>query len=202
MATKITVAHSPDSDDAFMFWALSQGVLDTGGIAVEHVLADIETLNQAAFQGRYEVTALSLHAYAYLHDRYQLMPSGASFGDGYGPVVVAREPRTREALAGKRVLIPGQLTTAHLALRLWQSDVETVVVPFDEILPRVRAGEGEAGVVIHEGQLTYGEQGLHSVVDLGAWWKEETGGPLPLGANGIRRDLPEDVKRLLCRLLR
>jgi len=200
--TKIHIAHSPDSDDAFMFWALSQGVLDTDGIAVEHVLADIETLNQAAFAGRYEVTALSLHAYAYLHDRYQLMPSGASFGDGYGPVVVAKEPRTREDLAGVEVAIPGKLTTAALALRLWQPAVATRIVPFDQVLDVVARGEAAAGVVIHEGQLTYGEQGLHAVVDLGAWWKAETGGPLPLGANGIRRDLPEDTKRLLCRLLR
>jgi 5,8-dihydroxy-2-naphthoate synthase len=199
---KISIAHSPDSDDAFMFWALSQGVLDTDGITVEHVLADIETLNQAAFAGRYEVTALSLHAYAYLHDRYQLMPSGASFGDGYGPVVVAKRPLDRGDLAGVEVAIPGKLTTAALALRLWQPAVATRIVPFDEVLDVVARGEVVAGVVIHEGQLTYGEQGLHAVVDLGAWWKEETGGPLPLGANGIRRDLPEDTKRLLCRLLR
>ena len=200
--TTIHIAHSPDSDDAFMFWALSQGVLDTDGIAVEHVLADIETLNQAAFAGRYEVTALSLHAYAYLHDRYQLMPSGASFGDGYGPVVVAKERLAREDLAGVVVAIPGKLTTAALALRLWQPAVETRIVPFDQVLDVVARGEAAAGVVIHEGQLTYGEQGLVSLVDLGAWWKEETGGPLPLGANGIRRDLPEETKRLLCRLLR
>ena len=199
---KVHIAHSPDSDDAFMFWALSQGVLDTDGIAVEHVLADIETLNQAAFEGRYEVTALSLHAYAHLHDRYQLMPSGASFGDGYGPVVVAKEHFEREDLTGMEVAIPGRLTTAALALKLWQPAVSTRVVPFDEILDVVARGEAAAGVVIHEGQLTYGEQGLVSIVDLGAWWKEETGGPLPLGANGIRRDLPEETKRLLCRLLR
>ncbi len=199
---KVHIAHSPDSDDAFMFWALSQGVLDTDGIAVEHVLADIETLNQAAFEGRYEVTALSLHAYAHLHDRYQLMPSGASFGDGYGPVVVAKERFEREDLTGMEVAIPGRLTTAALALKLWQPAVSTRVVPFDQILDVVASGEAAAGVVIHEGQLTYGEQGLVSIVDLGAWWKEETGGPLPLGANGIRRDLPEDTKRLLCRLLR
>lgn len=198
----VRIAHSPDSDDAFMFWALTQGVLDTEGLRVEHVLADIETLNQAAFTGTYEVTALSLHAYAYLHDRYQLMPSGASFGDGYGPVVVARRPLRRADLAGVEVAIPGELTTAALALRLWQPAAATRVVPFDRILDVVAAGEAEAGVVIHEGQLTYAEQGLQPVVDLGAWWGEETGGPLPLGANGIRRDLPEELKSLLCRLLR
>jgi 1,4-dihydroxy-6-naphthoate synthase len=197
----VRIAHSPDSDDAFMFWALTQGVLDLEGLQIEHVLADIETLNQAAFEGRYEVTALSFHAYAHLHDRYQLMPSGASFGDGYGPVVVARRPLARADLAGMEVAIPGRLTTAALALRLWQPAVATRILPFDAILEAVAAGEVEAGVVIHEGQLTYGEQGLAAVVDLGAWWREETGGPLPLGGNGIRRDLPEETKALLCRLL-
>jgi 1,4-dihydroxy-6-naphthoate synthase len=199
---KIHIAHSPDSDDAFMFWALSQGVLDTHGLEIEHVLADIETLNRAAFAGRYEVTALSVHAYAYLHDRYQLMPSGASFGDGYGPVVVAKQPMEQRDLAGVEVAIPGELTSAALTLRLWQPAVTTRVVPFDTILDVVAGGEAVAGVVIHEGQLTYGDQGLHAVADLGKWWHVQTGGPLPLGANGIRRDLPEEVKSLLCRLLR
>jgi 1,4-dihydroxy-6-naphthoate synthase len=197
----VRIAHSPDSDDAFMFYALTQGVLDTAGLEIEHVLADIETLNQAAFAGTYDVTALSFHAYAHLHDRYQLMPSGASFGDGYGPVVVSRRALSREDLAGVEVAIPGKLTTAALALRLWQPQVSTRVLPFDAILEAVSAGDVEAGVVIHEGQLTYGESGLRAVVDLGAWWREETGGPLPLGGNGIRRDLPEDVKARLCRLL-
>jgi 1,4-dihydroxy-6-naphthoate synthase len=226
--TTVRVAHSPDSDDAFMFYALTQGRLDVSGLAVEHVLGDIESLNQAAFAGTYEVTALSFHAYAHLADRYQLMPSGASFGDGYGPVVVCRAPpppaaagsagsspaaasaegaaagtaqTSRERLAGRTVAIPGRLTTAHLALRLWQPAVEVRVVPFDRILEAVAAGEVEAGVVIHEGQLTYGDLGLSAVVDLGAWWKQETGLPLPLGGNGIRRDLDEALKRRLCRLL-
>ena len=197
----VRIAHSPDSDDAFMFYALTQGQLDTAGLAVEHVLRDIESLNQAAFSGTYEITALSFHAYAHLADRYQLMPSGASFGDGYGPIVVCREPLARGDLAGLTVAIPGQLTTAHLALRLWQPEVEVRVVPFDRILDVVAAGEAAAGVVIHEGQLTYPEQGLHAVVDLGAWWKADTGLPLPLGGNGIRRDLEEPLKRRLCRLL-
>lgn len=197
----VRIAHSPDSDDAFMFYALTQGQLDTAGLAVEHVLRDIESLNQAAFAGTYEITALSFHAYAHLADRYQLMPSGASFGDGYGPIVVCREPLARQDLAGLTVAIPGQLTTAHLALRLWQPEVEVRVVPFDRILDVVAAGEAAAGVVIHEGQLTYAEQGLHSVVDLGAWWKADTGLPLPLGGNGIRRDIEEPLKRRLCRLL-
>ena len=199
--TTVRIAHSPDSDDAFMFYALTQGVLETGGLEIEHVLADIETLNQAAFTGTYEVTALSFHAYAHLHDRYQLMPSGASFGDGYGPVVVARRELARGDLAGVEVAIPGKLTTAALTLRLWQPEARTRILPFDRILEAVAAGEAEAGVVIHEGQLTYGDSGLHAVVDLGAWWREETGGPLPLGGNGIRRDLPEELKARLCRLL-
>jgi 1,4-dihydroxy-6-naphthoate synthase len=199
--TTLRIAHSPDSDDAFMFYALTQGLLDTRGLKVEHVLADIETLNQAAFQGTYEITALSFHAYAYLADRYQLMPSGASFGDGYGPVVVSRSPLGRADLPGLRVAIPGRLTTAALALHLWQPEVATKILPFDKILDAVLDGEVDAGVVIHEGQLTYADLGLHAVVDLGLWWKEQTGGPLPLGGNGIRRDLPEDVKTLACRLL-
>ncbi len=199
--TLIRIAHSPDSDDAFMFYALTQSLLDTSGLTIEHQLADIETLNQAAFEGRYEITALSFHGYAYLADRYRLMPSGASFGDGYGPVVVARQTFDRAGLAGRRVAIPGRLTTAALTLRLWQPQVETAVVPFDQILPAVASGEFEAGVVIHEGQLTFQEHGLQAVVDLGAWWKTETGGPLPLGGNGIRRDLPEELQQRLCRLL-
>lgn len=199
--TTVRIAHSPDSDDAFMFYALTQGLLDTEGLAIEHVLSDIESLNQAAFEGTYEITALSFHAYAHLADRYQLMPSGASFGDGYGPVVVATSGQSRDGLSGKRVAIPGELTTAHLALRLWQPDVTTVNVGFDEIFDTVSGGSVDAGVVIHEGQLTYADIGLHKVVDLGEWWQQETSGPLPLGANGIRRDLPRELKARLCRLL-
>ena len=201
----VRIAHSPDSDDAFMFYALTRGLLDVEGLDVSHELADIETLNRAAFEGRYEISALSIHAYAHLHDRYRLMPSGASFGDGYGPVVVAREPLAAADLDGRRVAIPGTLTTAALALGLWARqqgiEIETEVVPFDRILDVVAAGEHAAGVVIHEGQLTYGDQGLASVVDLGVWWKGDTGLPLPLGGNGIRRDLPEELQRRLCRLL-
>jgi 1,4-dihydroxy-6-naphthoate synthase len=203
--TTVRIAHSPDSDDAFMFYALTQGVLDVEGLDVSHVLRDIETLNRAAFDGTYEITALSIHAYAHLADRYALMPSGASFGDGYGPVVVARQPLAGAELAGRRVAIPGTLTTAALALGLWtrQLGVEVVaeVVPFDRILEVVAAGEFDAGVVIHEGQLTFADQGLARVEDLGAWWKADTGLPLPLGGNGIRRDLPADLQRRLCRLL-
>ncbi|HEX2223033.1 MAG TPA: MqnA/MqnD/SBP family protein [Thermoanaerobaculia bacterium] len=199
--TPIRIAHSPDSDDAFMFYALTQGVLDVEGLDISHVLQDIETLNQAAFQGTYEITAFSFHAYAHLADRYQIMPSGASFGDGYGPIVVSREPLGRADLVGRKMAIPGELTTAHLALRLWQPEVTTELHSFDKILDVVLSGEVDAGVVIHEGQLTYGDLGLRKVVDLGEWWQEETGGPLPLGGNGIRRDLDENLKKRLCRLL-
>jgi 1,4-dihydroxy-6-naphthoate synthase len=200
--TPVRIAHSPDSDDAFMFYALTQGLLDTEGLEISHVLRDIESLNQAAFDGTYEITALSIHGYAYLADRYALMPSGASFGDGYGPVVVARRETSRDDLRGVEVAIPGKLTTAHLALRLWQPEARTRIVPFDRILDVVQAGEVAAGVVIHEGQLTFHEQGLRPVVDLGAWWKEETGGPLPLGGNGIRKDIEPGLRDRLCHLLR
>jgi 1,4-dihydroxy-6-naphthoate synthase len=199
--TLVRIAHSPDSDDAFMFYALTQGILDVSGLEISHVLRDIQTLNEAAFQGTYEITALSFHAYAHLADRYELMPSGASFGDGYGPLVVTREPTTREALQGKRIAMPGKLTTAHLATRLWQPDFEAVWTPFDEILPVVKSGAVDAGVVIHEGQLTYGDEGLHAVVDLGEWWKADTGLPLPLGGNGIRADIEPGLKSRLCDLL-
>jgi 1,4-dihydroxy-6-naphthoate synthase len=197
----IRIAHSPDSDDAFMFYALTQGLLPTEGLEISHVLQDIETLNQAAFAGTYEITALSFHGYAHLADRYQLMPSGASFGDNYGPIVVSREPLRRGDLVGRTVAIPGELTTAHLALKLWQPEVTTTIVPFDQILDAVEDGRVEAGVVIHEGQLTYGDLGLRKVVDLGEWWHDETGGPLPLGGNGIRRDIEPELKQRLCRLL-
>ena len=201
MKAKIRIAHSPDSDDAFMFYAMTQGRLDGEGLEITHVLRDIESLNQAAFSGTYEITALSFHAWAKLHRIYRLMPSGASFGDGYGPVVVSRSGLTRDDLAGSTVVIPGELTTAHLVLRLWQPEVQTRVVPFDQILEEVLQGRAVAGVVIHEGQLTFGDMGLHRVVDLGGWWKEETGGPLPLGCNGIRRDIEPALAQRLCRLL-
>lgn len=204
--TRVRIAHSPDSDDAFMFYALTQGILDTDGLDVSHVLNDIETLNQAAFEGTYEITAISFHAYAYLQDRYRVMPSGASFGDDYGPVIVAGSAMKPADLAGRKVAVPGKLTTATLTLGLWCRahgiEVETAIVPFDRILDVVRDGEYAAGVVIHEGQLTYGDEGLTLIDDLGAWWHRETGLPLPLGCNVIRRDLPEDLQHRLCGLLR
>jgi 1,4-dihydroxy-6-naphthoate synthase len=195
--TRITVAHSPDSDDAFMFFGLASGAVTTHGIVVDQILADIETLNRAAFEGRYEVTAVSFHAYAHLVDKYALLPHGASMGDRYGPIVVAR---AGEALAvkGARIAIPGTLTTAYLALRLYEPDFEYVVVPFDEIQAAVLAAKADAGLLIHEGQLTYAEEGLSKIVDLGEWWADRTGGlPLPLGGNIIRRDLgPEMISRV------
>lgn len=200
---KITIAHSPDSDDAFMHYAIGQGKVDPGPYEFDHVLSDIETLNHAAREGRYEVTALSIHGYAHLSDRYALLNHGASMGEGYGPVVVAREARTREQLAGATVAIPGEWTSAALALRLWYPGVQTKVVPFDEILDAVKRGDVDAGAIIHEGQLTYADEGLHAVVDLGVWWASETDGlPLPLGGNAIRRDLGAEHMRAVSRILR
>jgi 1,4-dihydroxy-6-naphthoate synthase len=201
--TLIRVAHSPDSDDAFMFYALAEGLIDTGELEFEHVLRDIETLNQAAFEGRYEVTAVSIHAYAHLDERYALLASGASMGEGYGPLLVARRPLDAEELVRAEVAVPGALTSAALALRLWNPTLRTVIRPFDEIVPAVKSGELAAGVVIHEGQLTWRDEGLHALVDLGVWWGEQTGGlPLPLGGNAVRRDLGDELVRRLARLLR
>jgi 1,4-dihydroxy-6-naphthoate synthase len=187
----IRIGHSPDPDDAFMFCGLAHGRVPTPGYAVEQVLQEIETLNRMALDGSIEVTAVSIHAYAYLADRYALLGCGASMGDGYGPIVVTRAPATMDDLRRMTVAIPGRLTSAALALRLALGGVRTVVLPFDRILPAVAAGGQEAGLLIHEGQLTYGDAGagLHKVLDLGAWWKERTGLPLPLGGNVIRRDL-------------
>ena len=201
MAQRITVAHSPDSDDAFMFYGLASGAVDTGGIEVDQVLSDIETLNRAAFDGKYEVTAVSFHAYAHLLDKYALLPHGASMGDNYGPIVVAREDGPRE-VKGRRIAIPGLLTTAYLALQLYEKDFEHVVVPFDQIEQFVLDGNAEAGLLIHEGQLTYGDNGLRKIVDLGEWWAQRTGGlPLPLGGNIIRRDLGPEMIRKVSKLL-
>jgi 1,4-dihydroxy-6-naphthoate synthase len=187
----ITVAHSPDSDDAFMFYALAEGRVDTEGLHFVHELSDIESLNRRAMAGELAVTAVSFHAYARLADRYLLLPHGASFGDGYGPVVVAREPIARADIASGAVTVasPGDGTTAALALRLWAPGAKTSVVPFDQIQDSVRSGRFRAGVIIHEGQLTFRDEGFTEVVDLGRWWKEETGLPLPLGGNVVRRDL-------------
>jgi 1,4-dihydroxy-6-naphthoate synthase len=195
---RITVAHSPDSDDAFMFFGLASGNVDTGGIRVDQVLQDIESLNRAAFDGKYEVTAVSFHAYAHLVDKYALLPHGASMGDKYGPIVVARQGAGPHGVKGSRIAIPGTLTTAYLTLRIYEPAFEFVVVPFDEIQQAVLDGKAEAGLLIHEGQLTYQDEGLRKIVDLGEWWAERTGGlPLPLGGNVIRRDLgPEMIAKV------
>jgi 1,4-dihydroxy-6-naphthoate synthase len=198
---RITVAHSPDSDDAFMFYGLASGAVDTGGIEVDQVLSDIETLNRAAFDGKYEVTAVSFHAYAHLADKYALLPHGASMGDNYGPIVVAREDGATK-VKGQKIAIPGTLTTAYLTLRLYEPDFEYVIVPFDQIEQFVADGKADAGLLIHEGQLTYAENGLRKIVDLGEWWNERTGGlPLPLGGNIIRRDLGPEMIRKVSKLL-
>jgi 1,4-dihydroxy-6-naphthoate synthase len=198
---KIHIAHSPDSDDAFMFYGLATGKVRSGDFQIEHVLSDIETLNRAAFEGRYEISAVSFHAYAHLTDKYMLLPHGASMGDRYGPVVVARAGAAR-SLKGITVAVPGELTTAFLTLRLFDPTVSWVVLPFDQIQERVRAGGVDAGLLIHEGQLTYEQEGLTKIVDLGEWWAERTGGlPLPLGGNVIRRDLGDQTIKQLSRLL-
>ena len=188
----IRLAHSPDSDDAFMFYALAEGKVQTGDRRYVHELQDIETLNQRALRGELDVTAVSIHAFAYLADRYALLSHGASVGDGYGPRVVAKTAKPanpRSALRGKRVAVPGLLTTAYLTLRLYQPEFEPVVTPFDQIEDVVAAGKVDAGLLIHEGQLTYADRGLHLWADMGDWWKTDTGLPLPLGGNVVRRDL-------------
>ena len=197
----IHVSHSPDSDDAFMFYALAEGKVDTGDLRYVHELQDIETLNQRAMRGELEVTAVSIHAYAYLSHRYALLPHGASMGDRYGPRLVARSAMTPKEVRGRRVAIPGLMTSAYLALRLYQPDFEPVVTPFDQIEDAVDNGEVDLGLLIHEGQLTYGQRGLKLVADLGVWWHDETGLPLPLGGNVVRKDLGEaliqDISRHL-----
>ena len=199
---EIVCAHSPDSDDAYMFYALATRKIRSPLVNFRHVLDDIETLNQKATQGVYELTAISYHAYPYVADKYFLMASGSSVGDGYGPMVVSARPFAPEELKGKRIAIPGTMTTAFLALKLFQPDFSPVVIPFDQILDAVSAHEVDGGLVIHEGQLTYGKGGLHNIVDLGKWFKQQYGLPLPLGANALRKDLPEDVREECCRLMR
>jgi 1,4-dihydroxy-6-naphthoate synthase len=209
-ATKqlIRVGHSPDPDDAFMFYALANNQLDTGDYEFTHELVDIETLNRRAFAAELELTAVSIHAYAYLHDKYVLCTCGASMGDGYGPMVVAQKPMTTDELRGCRIAVPGKLTSAYLALRLYlETDFDCIEVPFDQIIPAVVAGQYEgqpihAGLIIHEGQLTYGEQQLQLIVDLGKWWKDRTGLPLPLGANVVRKNLGTETAREIQRLLK
>ncbi len=196
------VAHSPDSDDAFMFYALARDLIDTGDLRFEHELQDIQTLNERAMRGELEISAVSIHAYAYITDRYLLLPHGASMGERYGPRLVTREPMAEAVLRKARIAVPGLLTSAYLALKLWEPSADTVVAPFDEIEDLVARGEVDAGLIIHEGQLTYAEEGLHLCLDFGEWWHGQTGLPLPLGGNVIRRDLGDEVITRASRLLR
>src|SRR6185369_15092762 len=197
MKKDIHVAHSPDSDDAFMFYAMATRKIDTGDLNYIHKLSDIETLNRKAMKGEYEVSAISFHAYAYMADKYALLSCGASMGQNYGPIVVSNKPIRAKSLVNTTVAIPGTLTTAFLALRLFEPEIQFKVVPFDKILDEVHRGKYDAGLLIHEGQLTYREMGLHKVLDLGVWWQKETGLPLPLGGNVIKRDL---VNRMIDRV--
>ena len=189
----ITVAHSPDSDDAFMFYGLATNKLETDGLKFEHTLKDIQSLNEDAKNGVFDVTAISFHAYAYVADKYALLPHGASIGDKYGPILVSNEPRDASEIGDMKIAIPGELTSAYLALRIYNKDFQHIVVPFDEIIDTVKAGKADAGLLIHEGQLFYNQMGLHKVLDLGEWWFDKTGLPLPMGGNVIRRDLGSEL---------
>jgi len=191
----ISVAHSPDSDDAFMFYGLATNKLETDGLKFEHTLKDIQTLNEDAKRGVYDVTAISFHAYAYVSDKYALLPHGASIGDKYGPILVSKETRSPDEIPNMRIAVPGELTSAFLALRIYNQDFEYVVVPFDEIIDAVKKGKADAGLLIHEGQLFYKQVGLDKVLDLGEWWHKKTGLPLPMGGNVIKRDLGADLMR-------
>jgi 1,4-dihydroxy-6-naphthoate synthase len=201
-AVELKLAHSPDSDDAFMFYALATKKLRTNNLTFTHVLQDIETLNQKAMEGAYDITAISFHAYPYLADKYVLLPSGASFGERYGPIVVGRTALGPGGLRGKRVAVPGKMTTAFLILQLYEREIEPVFTPFDRVFEAVAKGKADAAVVIHEGQLTYAESGLNKIVDLGEWWHQETSLPLPLGGNAIRRSLDRRTLRNVAKLLK
>jgi 5,8-dihydroxy-2-naphthoate synthase len=198
----ITLAHSPDSDDAFMFYGLATNKLDTGNLHFQHLLKDIQTLNEEATRGTYDVTAISFHAYAYVADKYALLPHGASIGDNYGPIVVSREPAAAKDIAKLKIAVPGELTTAFLALRIFNSDFEYAVVPFDKVIDAVKDGTCDAGLLIHEGQLFYESMGLNKVLDLGEWWHDRHGLPLPMGGNAIRRDLGPALIKEVSQLLR
>lgn len=202
LPVEIVSAHSPDSDDAFMFYGLATKKVRSKSVAFQHVLSDIETLNQKAREGVYDLSAISYHAYAHVADKYSLMASGSSVGDGYGPMIVATHPMEPEEIKGKKIAIPGTMTTAYLALKIFEPDFENMIVPFDRILETVKEGGADAGLIIHEAQLTYNKTGFHRVIDMGKWWKDKFGLPLPLGANALRRSLPEDVKSECCRMMR
>lgn len=197
----ISVAHSPDSDDAFMFYGLATNKLETDGLKFEHTLKDIQTLNEDAKNGVYDVTAISFHAYAYISDKYALLPHGASIGDKYGPIVVSKEQYKPEDIPNLKIAIPGELTSAFLALKIYNQDFEYIVAPFDQIIDTVLEGKADAGLLIHEGQLFYKQMGLNKVLDLGEWWHERTGLPLPMGGNAIRRELGEDLMKRVSKAL-
>jgi 5,8-dihydroxy-2-naphthoate synthase len=198
----LQLAHSPDSDDAFMFYALATGKVRLPGVKFSHILSDIESLNHAALTETYDVTAVSFYGYTFVADKYVLLDCGASFGEGYGPIVVASHPIKKNELAGKKIAVAGTRTTSYLALKLYEQNIETVSMPFDKIMAAVQAREVEAGLLIHEGQLLFSQIGLHKVVDLGQWWQESTGLPLPLGANAVRRSLGADMGRQISRIIR
>lgn len=199
---EITVAHSPDSDDAFMFYGMATNKIRVPGVKFTHTLCDIETLNRKALEGFYDITAVSFHAYPYFQDKYAVMPTGGSVGEGYGPMIVASRNIPVEELSKIKIAIPGTMTTAYLALKLFAPDSITEVVPFDQIIPNVLEGKYEAGLIIHEGQLTYGKAGLHKIVDMGKWWRDLTGMPLPLGGNAIKRELGPTLTLACCKALR
>jgi 1,4-dihydroxy-6-naphthoate synthase len=210
-ARVFTLGHSPDPDDAFMFYAMAEHKIDLRGYEFEHRLEDIQTLNERALRGELDISAISIHAYAYVSDRYALLPCGASMGDGYGPLLVATDPSAPEGgspnelydwLRGRLIAVPGKMTSAYLALQLFLGEFEHVVVPFDQIFDTVKSGRTAAGLIIHEGQLTYAAAGFNNLLDLGAWWKEKTGLPLPLGGNVVRKDLPPTVRRDLSQIIR
>jgi len=199
---EIRVAHSPDSDDAFMFYGMATNKIRLPGVKFTHTLCDIETLNRKAVEGFYDITAISFHAYPYIQEQYALMPTGGSVGEGYGPMIVASRSIPLEEIARHRIAVPGTMTTAYLVLKLFAPEIATEVVPFDEIIPRVIEGQYEAGLIIHEGQLTFNKAGLHKILDMGKWWRDQTGLPLPLGGNAIRRDLGPELMTTCCGALR
>jgi 1,4-dihydroxy-6-naphthoate synthase len=199
---EIKVAHSPDSDDAFMFYGMATNKIRVPGVKFTHTLTDIETLNRKALEGFYDITAISFHAYPYLQDKYALMPSGGSVGEGYGPMIVASRNIPLDEIRRHKIAVPGTMTTAYLTLKLFAPDIVTEVVPFDDIIPKVLDGKFEAGLIIHEGQLTFNKAGLHKILDMGKWWRDQTGLPLPLGGNAIRRDLGPEMIASCCNALR
>ena len=199
---EITVAHSPDSDDAFMFYALATDQVRSERLAFRHHMAGIERLNRQAMEGVWDVTAISFAAFTYIADRYALLPCGGSVGDAYGPVVVSRKALSPDQLRGKKIAVPGTLTTAFLVLKIYEPDFEAVVTPFDQILEAVKEDRVDAGLLIHEGQLTFGDEGLHGVLDLGRWWREQFGLPLPLGGNAVRNEFPDSLRQEITRMLR